>query len=43
MGFTTTWDYTTLKQARKQEKTDRRFTTTWDYTTLKRHDYEDQK
>ena len=33
--FTTTWDYTTLKQEEQRLARLRRFTTTWDYTTLK--------
>ena len=33
--FTTTWDYTTLKQKEQADKNNYRFTTTWDYTTLK--------
>ena len=35
-GFTTTWDYTTLKPARTRISCAGSFTTTWDYTTLKR-------
>ena len=35
MGFTTTWDYTTLKQATDSNPNFAGFTTTWDYTTLK--------
>ena len=34
-GFTTTWDYTTLKQIKGFFKDSCGFTTTWDYTTLK--------
>ena len=34
-SFTTTWDYTTLKQNINSGATYGRFTTTWDYTTLK--------
>ena len=34
-GFTTTWDYTTLKQKVFFDIPDPSFTTTWDYTTLK--------
>ena len=34
-GFTTTWDYTTLKLQIGHTKQKKRFTTTWDYTTLK--------
>ena len=34
-GFTTTWDYTTLKHASEIAPYVLRFTTTWDYTTLK--------
>ena len=34
-GFTTTWDYTTLKRPRAGVKKPGGFTTTWDYTTLK--------
>ena len=37
MGFTTTWDYTTLKPRRSANGICFRFTTTWDYTTLKLH------
>ena len=33
--YTTTWDYTTLKQFRGSEYVLAGFTTTWDYTTLK--------
>ena len=36
LGFTTTWDYTTLKQQLQEDCERVRFTTTWDYTTLKR-------
>ena len=36
ISFTTTWDYTTLKQGFNRDMTCRGFTTTWDYTTLKR-------
>ena len=35
LGFTTTWDYTTLKRTDCQFFYGARFTTTWDYTTLK--------
>ena len=35
IGFTTTWDYTTLKQQLQDDCERVRFTTTWDYTTLK--------
>ena len=35
IGFTTTWDYTTLKPLTLPTITDKGFTTTWDYTTLK--------
>ena len=34
-GFTTTWDYTTLKLLPDLKTVKFRFTTTWDYTTLK--------
>ena len=36
LGFTTTWDYTTLKLREPPLQEDSGFTTTWDYTTLKR-------
>ena len=35
LGFTTTWDYTTLKHVIFIDYVQLRFTTTWDYTTLK--------
>ena len=35
MGFTTTWDYTTLKHSKRNMLIIVSFTTTWDYTTLK--------
>ena len=34
-GFTTTWDYTTLKHINRAKRRNVGFTTTWDYTTLK--------
>ena len=34
-GFTTTWDYTTLKHEQTKNLLEQSFTTTWDYTTLK--------
>ena len=34
-GFTTTWDYTTLKHVKLILQQAKGFTTTWDYTTLK--------
>ena len=34
-GFTTTWDYTTLKLHIALKFPSSGFTTTWDYTTLK--------
>ena len=36
-GFTTTWDYTTLKLKHALAHDRTCFTTTWDYTTLKQH------
>ena len=35
ISFTTTWDYTTLKQEEIKCLPRPSFTTTWDYTTLK--------
>ena len=35
IGFTTTWDYTTLKRPEERTINHDCFTTTWDYTTLK--------
>ena len=35
LGFTTSWDYTTLKRWLQMPDTSISFTTTWDYTTLK--------
>ncbi len=37
ISFTTTWDYTTLKQRVLDDALMRGFTTTWDYTTLKQN------